>query len=223
MSAHRVEPSNDTYFESIVTLGRLGRSLVVLAACGLSACAGLRQVPVDVSAFGGWPGGRAAGTYAIDRLPSQQRVPDTTTPQGPVEVAAAAALEDAGFRRAEDPAQADVLVRVASRRQPVVAPYGMSVGIGIGRGYGAWGMGYGGRFPYGGRGWGPDPFYEQREVDLLLTDRRTHQALYEAHGRVGGYVASESYLKWMFDATLQGFPMLTGERRVVVQMPSAAD
>jgi len=42
------------------------------AALGLAGCAAVNQVWADVSSFGEWPGGRAPGSYAFERLPSQQ-------------------------------------------------------------------------------------------------------------------------------------------------------
>ena len=60
---------------------------------------------------------------------------------------------------------------------------------------------------------------ERREVDLLLTDRRSQQVLYEAHARLDGYVVAESLLAPMFEAMLQGFPQWpTGERRLVIPL-----
>ena len=46
--------------------------LTAIAAAALSACSGPYHVAADAKSFGQWPDGRAAGTYAFDRLPSQQ-------------------------------------------------------------------------------------------------------------------------------------------------------
>ena len=47
----------------------------VVAASGLSGCAALNTVHADLSTWGDWPTGRAPGSYAFDRLPSQQSDP----------------------------------------------------------------------------------------------------------------------------------------------------
>ena len=45
---------------------------LVLAAALLGGCAALSSVSSDVASFGEWPAGRAPGSYAFERLPSQQ-------------------------------------------------------------------------------------------------------------------------------------------------------
>ena len=45
---------------------------VMLAAAALSGCAALNSVTSDVSSFGEWPSARKPGTFAFERLPSQQ-------------------------------------------------------------------------------------------------------------------------------------------------------
>ena len=69
------------------------------------------HVAADAKSFGQWPDGRAAGTYAFDRLPSQQgpaaRRARSRRPR--------AALEKAGFKPAADAKSADVLVSLGAR------------------------------------------------------------------------------------------------------------
>ena len=54
------------------------RLLCVAALAGaalLSGCATLRSIDTSVATFGAWPAGTPPGTYAFDRLPSQQANP----------------------------------------------------------------------------------------------------------------------------------------------------
>ena len=71
------------------------RLLAVLAVTLLAAgCSDLRSVTSDVTSFGEWPADRKPGTYAFDRLPSQQAQAAETQK---LEDAARPALEKAGF------------------------------------------------------------------------------------------------------------------------------
>ena len=87
-------------------------SLAVCAAALLVAgCASLNSVAVDVSSQGSWPADRKPGSYAVERLPSQQA---NAAEQDRIEAAALPALEAAGFTRVPLE-QADVLVQVGAR------------------------------------------------------------------------------------------------------------
>jgi hypothetical protein len=46
--------------------------IALLGAAALTGCAGLNTISGEVSSFGGWPAGRALGSYGFERLPSQQ-------------------------------------------------------------------------------------------------------------------------------------------------------
>ncbi len=51
----------------------IAAAAAMAAAVSLTAgCASLNSVTSEVSSFGEWPAGRAPGTYAFERLPSQQ-------------------------------------------------------------------------------------------------------------------------------------------------------
>lgn len=200
------------------------------AALLLSACAAFQQLGVDVARFGQWPAGRAPGSFAFERLPSQQ---DAGEPQQALEDAAQAALERAGFSRAADATRADVLVQVGARASrladPPVSTWG---GIGISSGSGARvsgsvtlgfpiGRGAGGVY-FGPPGWPQDYGREVRETSLLLTDRASRQVLLELRARTEGRLGSNAQLAPLFDAMLQGFPDLApGTQRVTVTLEPA--
>ncbi|MEO8297927.1 MAG: DUF4136 domain-containing protein [Burkholderiales bacterium] len=208
----------------MLLLSRIRLLAVLMGLVWLAGCASVQQVSVDVSAFGGWPQGRAPGRYAIDRLPSQQQAGAV---YGPVEAAARMTLESFGFQPASGSDSADVLVQVGARRARVLDPWAADMGW-----YGAGRYGWRGGPPGWPRGpfWGPGPMfpydatYDQSEIALLLVDRASRQVLYEAHvrheSRLGGGAA---LLPSLFGAALQGFPQLVaGERRVTVPLTPAS-
>lgn len=209
------------------------RVLPALAITGLmAACAGVPQIAADVSSYGVWPAGRSAGSYAIERLPSQTR---GGSDQDKLEAAARGALERAGFKPAAAPDQADVLVQVGGRQGRVIdaSPW-FDFGV-TGWWGGRRGPYYGGphRFRPGfgpgpligtsaGMFWGPwpaDPTRDYREIALLLIDRPSHMALVEVHVRQEARYVGDDSIGAMFDAALLGFPQLPeGERSVVVPL-----
>lgn len=178
------------------------RPLLALSlVAALAGCAGLNTLQADVSTYGEWPAGRSAGTYAFDRLPSQQAQPDM---QAALENAASPALAQAGFRPAAAGESPDVLVQLGSRitrtdRGPWDDPLWWSGGFG-------WRHG-----PWGGPRWSlgvqySTPRYE-REVALLLRDRASGRPLYEARASndgVGGPNAEAAAA--MFRAAMVDFP-----------------
>jgi hypothetical protein len=199
--------------------------LLVLGAVplvGLTGCASLSQITVDVQRFGAWPAGRPAGRYALERLPSQQ---SRSPAQQRLEAAAQAALERVGFRLTADAASADVLVQLGLREGRMVDPWAdfyWGGRLGVWRGPGpvglrrAPGVGWGGSV---GFGWPAQPTYEVREVALLLRDRITREPLIEAHVRHEARVLGDEALPALFDAALAGFPQWTaGEQRVSVPL-----
>src|SRR6185436_3398857 len=82
-----------------VTMFTLNRRVALLslgaaAALSLTGCAALNTVSADAQTFGSWPAGRQPGTFAFERLPSQQR---NEASQASLEDAARGALLKAGF------------------------------------------------------------------------------------------------------------------------------
>ena len=70
-------------------------SLGAAAVLSLTACASLNSVSADAQSFGSWPAARQAGTFAFERLPSQQR---DAAGQATLEDATRGALLKAGFK-----------------------------------------------------------------------------------------------------------------------------
>ena len=168
------------------------------ALLALAGCATLQSVTSDVSSYSHWPEGRRPSTYAFERLPSQQANP---AEQDAVEAAARDALAQAGFTEAADPASADVSVQVSSRltRVDYEDPFYWHGGYWWGPGWGPW--------------WGPSfsmnyttPRY-QREVALLIRDRKSGTVLYETRASNQGLSAGDGRtLAAMFAAALKDFP-----------------
>ena len=187
-----------------------------LGAGALGGCASLNSITSEVSSFGEWPGGRTSGTYAFERLPSQQqRAGETDT----LEAAARPALAKAGFQPVAQGATPDVTVQVGARSTRAE--------------YGPWddplwwrgGFGYWRRGPWVGSGWSMSvyaspPRYD-REVALLIRDRATGKPLFEARAsNEAGTSVSPAVLTAMFQAALLDFPK-TGlnPRRINVPLP----
>lgn len=195
--------------------GALAAALLAVAALG--GCATARLVESDVTSFGSWPETRAPGTFAFERLPSQQTQPER---QAELEGAALPALEGAGFRPAAAGAAADALVQVAAR----TLRYDRGAwGDPFLRG-GAFYGGYGGRWRGGGLGlgyygWGASPYYVT-EVSLLVRDGRTKQVLYETSARNDGLWGDVAVRAALFEAAMKDFPrQAVNPRRVRVEIP----
>ncbi|KNZ32562.1 MAG: hypothetical protein AD742_12220 [Methylibium sp. NZG] len=177
---------------------------VVAAALALSGCAAFNQLNSEVSSYGQWPAERKPSSYVFERLPSQQARPER---QQQLEDAARRAVESAGFTLAADEKAADVSIQLgvrvnAAERSPYDDPLWWRGGAFYSH-YGRFGRGY----------WGPGlgvqfatPTYE-REVALLIRDRKTGQALYEARAsNDGASSAINSLLPAMFEAAMKDFP-----------------
>ena len=177
---------------------------VITAAVALSGCAAFNQLNSEVSSYGQWPADRKPSSYVFERLPSQQARPER---QQTLEDAARRAVEAAGFTPAADEKAADVSIQLgvrvnAAERSPYDDPLWWRGGVLYshpGRlGRGVWGPGLGLHFT--------TPTYE-REVALLIRDRKTGQALYEARAsNDGASSAINSLLPAMFEAAMKDFP-----------------
>jgi hypothetical protein len=191
-------------------------TLAALAALAtLSGCTALMTVQADLSTWGDWPAGRAPGTYAFDRLPSQQSQAEETAL---LEQAARPALARAGFRPAPEGSAPEVLVQVAARTT-TLAPDPWSDPL--------WWRGgaIAGRRPWVGMTWLPDPRFDhrryEREVAILLRDAATGKPLYEARvAHEGATRGSESLITALFSGALVDFPKLgINPRPVTVVQP----
>jgi hypothetical protein len=202
---------------------------LALAALGLGGCASLNTVDSDVSTYATWPAQRKASTYAFERLPSQQA---RAQEADQLEAAARPSLQKAGFRETETAAQADTSVQVGVRVTRVDQrlyedPFWWR-GAYSSRYYrgpwGPWGPAWG---PYWGPGWGPGAslYYDtprfDREVVVVIRDRKSNQVLYEARAvNEGNSAGNPTLLAAMFEAAMQDFPNAgVNPRRVSVQLP----
>ena len=193
-------------------------SLAALAAL-LAGCAATR-LDATVHTVGVWPDGRAPGSFAFERLPSQEAHADE---QGKLELAATPAIERAGFKPAGGE-PADVLVQVADRTlqaqgiypDPFLSPYywmgNPYAGRWRGAGWGAgWGWGYGAGYVM--------PYY-LIEVSVLVLDARSKKALYESRAQSDGSWPDENTRAALFAAALKDFPYTAvSPRRVTVELP----
>ena len=190
------------------------------AVAVLSGCAAITNVSSDVSSFGEWPTGRTPGTYAFERLPSQQALVAETEV---LEAAAMSALAKAGFTPAAAGLDPDVLVQVGSRTQRTEDSrwderlwWSGSFGMGFGR-HGRHGHPL---FP----GWSlaySQPLRFDREVALLIRDRNSGRVLYETRAtNEGSYRGDPTLQSAMFEAALRDFPRQgLNPRRVTVALP----
>jgi hypothetical protein len=190
--------------------------VLVAITLALGACATPHQLDSDVATYSQWPAGRQAASYAFERLPSQQAQPER---QQALEDAARRAVEAAGFTPAADAASADVSVQLGARvtateRSPYDDPFWWRGSLVHPRYRGGpWWPGFG----FGFRS--AAPVYE-REVAVLVRDRQSGQALYEAHAsNDGNTTASATLLAAMFEAALKDFPSAAvNPRRVTVDL-----
>ena len=195
-------------------MGRLTITLILAAALG--GCAALNTLHTEVSTYGQWPAGRAPGTYAFERLPSQQARPER---QQMLEAAAQPALEAAGFRPAAAGAMPDVIVQVGGRvtrtdRAPWDDPLWWRGGFGFWR-HGPW-VG-----PYWGAGISTDSPRYEREVAVLIRDRASGEPLYETRASSDGLTRGDAAIvRAMFAAAMKDFPA-TGVRPRTVTTPLA--
>jgi hypothetical protein len=191
-------------------------AVLLFAALLLGGCAALRSVSADVSSFGEWPAERRPGSYAFERLPSQQaRAAESDL----LETAARGALEKAGFKPAEPGKEPEVLVQVAAREgRAEISPWDDPL-------WWRGGFGYWRHGPWLSPRWGFNLRYDfpryERQVALLLRDRATGKPLFEARASSEGSSRADSALLGaLFEAALMDFPRLgMNPRRVVVQLP----
>ena len=186
---------------------------IFVALVLLSACATTRQLDNDVSTFSQWPAGRKPASYAFERLPSQQARAEQ---QQQLEDAARGAVEAAGFTATAEDKEADVSVQVGARA------FGTERGLYDDPFWWRGGMSMRWRRGYYSPAWGfhyTNPVYE-REVALLIRDRKSGQALYEARAsNATGSSSSAAILTAMFEAAMKDFPSPgVNPRRVTVEV-----
>ncbi len=190
---------------------------LLLGGLLLAGCSTLRTVSSEVSSFGEWPAERAPGSYAFERLPSQQAQAEVSDR---LEAAAAPALEKAGFKPVAPGQQPDVLVQVGARDSRfVVQPWDDPLWW---RGsFGYWRHG-----PWVSPRWGLSMRYDfpryESQVALLIRDRASGKPLYETRAATeSGARADSATYGAMFRAALMDFPRLgMNPRQVVVDVPA---
>jgi hypothetical protein len=182
----------------------------------VGGCAAMRSVSSDVSSFGEWPAGRAPGSYAFERLPSQQA---RAAEAEELEAAARGALLKAGFTPVAEGKEPEVLVQVGAHGRVDPQPWNEPLWWRGGFGYFRYG-------PWGGPRWGLSAQYDvlryEREVALLIRDRSSGKPLFEARASNEGNSAQAgaATLAAMFEAALLDFPHPgVNPRRVVVPLP----
>lgn len=196
-------------------------ALALVATVLATGCAAPKQITPQAASYGSWPSEREPGTFAFERLPSQQTRP---AQQDKLEAAATAALERAGFKPAASAAEADVIVVAGSRLTTVAV-----------RDYWDWDprfslrgfVGYGShrccrRFGFGGA-WGYPGFYPNTsasilEVTLTMRDRKSQQVIHEARARYDRPWDNPKLVEALFDASLTGFPTPAAPRTVTVPL-----
>lgn len=197
----------------------MSKTLTLLAATlALAGCAALNNLNSDVSSYSQWPAERKPGSYAFERLPSQQARPEQ---QQLLEDSARRALELAGFTPAAGDKSSEYVVQLGARVDANQQYYyDDPLWWHGGLGYGRWGRPY--LRPGLGFGFGfgtPVTTYE-REVAVLIRDRKSAQPLYESRASNDGSSPSiQSLLPAMFEAAMKDFP--TGgvnPRRVTTQI-----
>ncbi len=190
---------------------------IVTAAATLGGCAALNSVSSDVSSFGEWPADRKPGSYAFERLPSQQ---SQAAQADALEAAARGALAKAGFKPVEAGSEPDVLVQVGLRTgrnntYPWADSWWWRGNFGYYR-HGPW-LG-----PNWGFGMSLDHTRYEREVALLMRDRASGKPVFEARASNESSNAGtgSATLSALFEAALMDFPRLgMNPRRVVVPLP----
>lgn len=174
------------------------------AAAALAACAALNTLRAEVASYGDWPAERKPGTYAFERLPSQQARADA---QQRLEDAAHPALEAAGFVAAAPGAAPDVLVQLGARitryeRSPWDDPLWWRGGFGHWRT-----RPFLAPYPPHWAYYRSEPTRYDREVALLLRDRANGTPLYEARASSEGMTSGgDEVLSAMFRAAMTDFP-----------------
>ena len=191
----------------------------VVSLLVLTACAGLRTVDTDVTAFSQWknapPGPNTA--YRFERLPSQQLPQEQ---QDAVELVARAALAKVGMELMS--AAPRYAVQVVTSSQPITDSYGGYSGfggpgvfLGGGSGGSGGGVGVGLSFPLG-RGASSSV---RHDLMIVMREVSTQQVVFETRATHGGTSGDKlAVLPAMMDAALRGFPEPPpGTRRINVE------
>ena len=177
------------------------RTLTLLAATALLAgCAAMNSLTSDVASYSAWPADRKPGSYAFERLPSQQLRADRAQL---IEDSARRALDGAGFTPAPEGQASEYVVQLGARVSATEAyyddPFWWRGGLYAHRFARPW--------PYYGFGVGMPTVTYEREVALLIRDRKSGQPLYETRAsNDGGSPSMASLLPAALEAAMKDFP-----------------
>lgn len=182
--------------------------LASLVTTLLAGCSTVPTLDVTVASQGQWPADRKPGTYAFERLPSQQANPLS---QELAEAAARPAIERLGFR-AVPAEQAEVLVQVGTRIIETWRPDpfgGWNGAFWVGRPWPYWGSAWGPWGPGWGPGWGGGSGAIQEylvETGVMFRAAAGSAPLYETRARLSSRSGNSRYFAPLFDASLRDFP-----------------
>ena len=194
---------------------RAQTALILIAVLGLTACASIRVVDSDVTAFSAWtaappvPGTR----YQFERLPSQS----TATQQDRIEALATTSLSKVGMALSPTTPRygVQVILQTAVVQRYPNPGFGVG-GVGIFGGSRGVGSSVGLSFPIGGG----ELFYK-RSLTILMRDLSTQKVVFETRAlHDSGNGDAFGVLPAMLDSALLGFPQPpAGTRRINVEIP----
>lgn len=194
-------------------MNRQRRQLLLgAAALPLAGCAAMRTLSIEVRSFGQVPEGRRS--YAFERLPSQQEPPSRAAEW---EALAAPALAKAGLKPAAAGSAPDLLVALGVRiTATAISPWDDPL----------WYRWHAPLYPWR---YGMPPrahplFIErryEREVGLLLRERASGQALWEARASSdGATMGGDSLVAALFEAAMADFPKSNSQpHQVRIRLP----
>jgi hypothetical protein len=177
---------------------------LLIAAATLAGCTSLNNLTSEVSSFSQWPADRKPGSYAFERLPSQQTRPEQ---QQLLEDSARLALEAAGFAPAAEAKDSEYVVQLGARVSATEYyyddPFWWRGGLYHYRFNRPWPY----RYNSFGVGFSFPSTNFEREVAVLIRDRKSGQPLYETRAsNDGGSPSIRSLLPAMFEAAMKDFP-----------------
>ena len=194
------------------SMTQVARLALAAAALVLGGCAAMRTVSCDVSSYGDWPAERKPGSYAFERLPSQEA---RKAESDALEASARGALAKAGFKPAEAGQAPELIVQLGARDELAeLQPWDNPI-------WWRGGYGYWRPAPWVAPRWttwgprAPHAVYE-RQIALLIRDRASGKPLYEARASNEGFRGADSAaLGVLFEAALTGFPKVDGKPHTV--------
>ncbi|HXD42033.1 MAG TPA: DUF4136 domain-containing protein [Ramlibacter sp.] len=183
---------------------------LVSAALLLTGCGTAYVLDNNVQSFSNLAALPAQPTYRFERLPSQQ-----LPAEDQLEAMADPALRSVGLRR--DDANPHYSVQLSARVQRILSPWGS---LSDGLGWAGWDYGGGYRYHHAFGHLSAmdrlDPFWDHREVGIIVRELASNRVVFESHAVSEGPWLDNSFVfPAMFRAALQGFPNPPAGPRVV--------